>query len=62
MAVVIYRRVSTNKQGLGMAAQLERLRAEAERRDWAEAVEVTDEGISGSTPTPGRSSSLRRRC
>jgi DNA invertase Pin-like site-specific DNA recombinase len=49
--VILYRRVSTGDQGLGLDAQGARLSAEAERRDdWPdEAVEwVTDENVSGS--------------
>lgn len=54
MRVVLYRRVSTNEQGLGLAAQLERLREEADRRRWSEAVVVTDEDVSGSVAAEDR--------
>lgn len=53
---VLYRRVSTREQadsGLGLAAQLGRLEAEAERRGWA-ADAVVDEGVSGSVPADQR--------
>jgi DNA invertase Pin-like site-specific DNA recombinase len=43
---LLYRRVSTDEQGLGLAAQRERLHDEADRRGW-DAEEVTDEGVSG---------------
>jgi DNA invertase Pin-like site-specific DNA recombinase len=54
MRVVLYRRVSTNDQGLGLAAQRERLEQEAERRGWGSWEEVTDEGVSGKTPAQDR--------
>lgn len=50
---ILYRRVSTREQGLGLAAQLERLDAEAERRGWS-VEHVTDEGVSGSVDADKR--------
>jgi DNA invertase Pin-like site-specific DNA recombinase len=50
---ILYRRVSTDEQGLGLAAQLDPLEAEARRRDWDARV-VTDEGVSGSVPVDKR--------
>lgn len=53
---VLYRRVSTNEQeesGLGLAAQLERLRDEARRRGW-DADEVSPDVTSGATPAEER--------
>jgi DNA invertase Pin-like site-specific DNA recombinase len=52
--VVLYRRVSTGDQGLGLDAQAERLRAEAERRGWRDPEWVTDEGVSGSIDAADR--------
>lgn len=54
MGVILYRRVSTNDQGLGLAPQRERLEQEAERRGWGSWDEVTDEGVSGKTPAQDR--------
>lgn len=56
MKVILYRRVSTNEQGLGLAAQRERLLAEAERRGWGSWDEVTDEDVSGSVAAEDRPS------
>jgi DNA invertase Pin-like site-specific DNA recombinase len=50
---VLYRRVSTNDQGLGLAAQREPLAAEAGRRGWV-AEWVTDEGVGGSIDAADR--------
>ena len=50
---LLYRRVSTDEQGLGLAAQRERLREEVARRGW-DAEEVTDEGVSGGVPVDER--------
>lgn len=53
---VLYRRVSTRDQadsGLGLAAQLEALEAEAARRGW-QAELATDAGVSGSVPADER--------
>ena len=50
---LLYRRVSTDEQGLGLAAQRERLREEAARRGW-DAQEVTDKGVSGGVPVDER--------
>jgi len=50
---LLYRRASTGEQALGLAAQLERLEAEAERRGWR-VERVTDEGVSGSVPADDR--------
>lgn len=53
---VLYRRVSTREQadsGLGLAAQLDRLEAEAERRGWAPEL-ATDAGVSGSVAAEDR--------
>ena len=49
---VLYRRVSTDDQGLGLAAQRERLEAEAARRGRGSVEEVTDEEVSGSAGAP----------
>lgn len=54
MRTILYRRVSTGDQGLGLAAQLEQLEAEAARRGWAGSERVTDEGVSGSVPAADR--------
>jgi DNA invertase Pin-like site-specific DNA recombinase len=50
---VLYRRVSTDEQHLGLAAQAEQLEAEAERRGWRFET-VTDEDVSGSVPADKR--------
>lgn len=53
---VLYRRVSTQEQtdsGLGLAAQRDRLAAEAERRGWPAVEWVTDE-VSGGTDAADR--------
>lgn len=53
---LLYRRVSTDEQGesgLGLAAQLERLRDEAERRGW-DSEEVQADVTSGATPAEDR--------
>lgn len=50
---VLYRRVSTDEQSLGLAAQLDPLEAEAGRRGW-DALVVTDEGVSGGVPVDER--------
>lgn len=50
---VLYRRVSTNDQSLGLAAQLEALEAVADQRGWTYE-RVTDEGVSGSVPAEDR--------
>jgi DNA invertase Pin-like site-specific DNA recombinase len=50
---VLYGRVSTDEQSLGLVAQLDPLEAEAERRSWNAEV-VTDEGVSGGTPVDER--------
>jgi DNA invertase Pin-like site-specific DNA recombinase len=50
---VLYRRVSTEEQSLGLAAQLDPLKEEAKRRRWNAEV-VTDEGVSGGTPVDER--------
>jgi DNA invertase Pin-like site-specific DNA recombinase len=50
---ILYGRVSTDEQGLGLAAQLDPLEAEAKRRDWDARV-VTDEGVSGGMPVDER--------
>lgn len=49
----LYRRVSTDDQTLGLAAQLDALEREASRRDWDSHV-VTDEGVSGRMPAEER--------
>lgn len=49
---IAYRRVSTEDQarsGLGLDAQEAKLRAEAERREWADVVWLTDDGYSAKT-------------
>lgn len=53
MRAILYRRVSTDEQGLGLAAQLDRLEEEADRRGWTAEV-VTDEGVSGGVPVDER--------
>jgi DNA invertase Pin-like site-specific DNA recombinase len=50
---ILYRRVSTDEQGLGLAAQLDLLEDEEERRGWDGEV-VTDEGVSGGVPVDER--------
>lgn len=50
---ILYRRTSTNEQGLGLAAQEEQLSAEAARRGW-DAEHVTDEGVSGKVAAEDR--------
>jgi DNA invertase Pin-like site-specific DNA recombinase len=50
---ILYRRVSTDEQGLGLAAQLDPLEAEAKRKNWDARV-VTDEGVSGGVPVDER--------
>lgn len=50
---VLYRRVSTDEQALGLAAQLDVLEAAAGQRGWEGQV-VTDEGVSGSVPADER--------
>ncbi len=45
--VVLYRRVSTNEQSLGLAAQAELLSAEVARRGWPVTEQVVDEDVSG---------------
>jgi len=53
MRAVLYRRVSTEDQQLGMEGQLERLEEEALRRGWSPEV-VTDHGVSGKVPADER--------
>lgn len=53
MRAVLYRRVSTEEQQLGMEGQLERLEEEALRRGWSPEV-VTDHGVSGKVPADER--------
>ena len=65
MTVLGYLRVSTEEQartGLGLAAQRETIRAEADRRGW-EVEWVADDGVSGGTAPrerPGLSTALDR--
>lgn len=51
---ILYRRVSTDEQQLGLAAQMESLTAEADRRGWPGREVVTDENVSGSVPAADR--------
>jgi DNA invertase Pin-like site-specific DNA recombinase len=50
---VLYRRVSTDEQTLGLAAQEAALIEESRRRGWAPML-VTDEDVSGSVPAADR--------
>jgi DNA invertase Pin-like site-specific DNA recombinase len=50
---ILYGRVSTDEQGLGLAAQLDLLTTEEERRGWSGEV-VVDEGVSGGVPVDER--------
>jgi DNA invertase Pin-like site-specific DNA recombinase len=52
--VVLYRRVSTEEQQLGLDSQLAFLEVEAERRGWTDVEWVTDEAVSGATPAEDR--------
>ena len=50
---ILYRRVSTADQSLGLAAQLEAFEAMADQRGWTPE-RVTDEAVSGSVPAENR--------
>lgn len=50
MRAILYSRVSTEEQvvsGLGLAAQLDRMRSAATAREWTVVAELADEGVSG---------------
>lgn len=51
---ILYRRVSTDEQALGLAAQLDQLEGAAALRGWEGAEVVTDEGVSGGVPVDKR--------